>query len=142
MTIQAQVLDLIGALRARLGMSVVLITHDLGVVAEQADRIVVMYAGQVVEQGAADAVIARPLHPYTRALLDSAPHLDDLDRPVKPISGQMPDPSRHPAHCRFLDRCAIAAPQCRARVELREIAPGRLSRCLRAHDMPQGGADG
>ena len=136
-TIQAQVLDLIGELRARLGMSVVLITHDLGVVAEQADRIVVMYAGQVVEEGPAAQVIARPLHPYTRGLLDSMPSLEDFERPIRPIPGQTPDPIRLPAHCRFLERCPLAGEACRAPVALREIEPGRSARCIRA----QGGGD-
>ena len=134
---EAQVLDLIGELRARLGMSVVLITHDLGVVAEQADRIVVMYAGQVVEEGPAAQVIARPLHPYTRGLLDSMPSLEDFERPIRPIPGQTPDPIRLPAHCRFLERCPLAGEACRAPVALREIEPGRSARCVRA----QGGGD-
>ena len=134
-TIQAQVLDLIGDLRRELGMSVVLITHDLGVVAENTDRVAVFYAGQVVEQGLTREVIDRPAHPYTRGLLASMPSFDDLDRPIRAIPGQVPDPARLPAHCRFYDRCAEARESCRVPVDLREIEPGRLVRCARAGEV-------
>mgnify|MGYP001381406246 CR=1 FL=1 len=131
-TIQAQVLDLIAALRRELGMSVVLITHDLGVVSEHADRVIVMYAGQVVEEGPTEAVIEAPAHPYTRGLLESMPSLDTLGRPVRPIPGQVPDPTRPPAHCRFLARCALAHDACNAPVSLRPAGPGRQARCVLA----------
>ena len=130
-TIQAQVLDLIGELRARLGMSVVLITHDLGVVAEQADRIVVMYAGQVVEEGPAAQVIARPLHPYTAGLIASMPRLDARDHRAKPIPGHVPNPAELPAHCRFKARCAFADAQCERPVALVDCGDGRKARCVR-----------
>jgi oligopeptide/dipeptide ABC transporter ATP-binding protein len=130
-TIQAQVLDLIGQMRTRLGMSVVLISHDLAVVAEHCERIAVMYAGQVVEQGPTAAVIGSPRHPYTQGLLRSIPVLEDLDRPIRPIPGQVPDPAAPPAGCRFEPRCPKAAAECRRPVPLRPAGPDRLARCIR-----------
>ena len=128
-TIQAQVLDLIADLRRELGMSVVLITHDLGVVAEQADRVMVMYAGQVVEEGPTADIIDQPRHPYTRGLLDCMPNLETLDRPVRPIPGQAPSPASLPPHCRFFDRCASADHACRVPMPLVAGPQGRLVRC-------------
>ena len=134
-TIQAQVLDLIAELRAELGMAVVLITHDLGVVAEQAERVMVMYAGQIVEEGPTAEVIERPLHPYTRGLLASMPSLDTLDRPIRPIPGQVPPAARLPSHCRFLDRCESALESCRVPVPLTAQGALRRARCLRAGEF-------
>ena len=130
-TIQAQVLDLIAEIRTRLGMSVVLITHDLGVVAEHCDRVAVMYAGQVVESGITAEVIAAPRHPYTAGLLRSVPLLSDLDRPIRPIPGQVPDLRALPPGCRFAPRCEWAGPGCDAAVAMRE-AGGRQVRCVLA----------
>jgi ABC-type dipeptide/oligopeptide/nickel transport system ATPase component len=103
-TIQAQVLDLIAAMRRELGMSVVLISHNLGVVAEYCDRVALMYAGQVVETGPTAEVIAAPRHPYTQGLIRSMPLLSHPDRPIKPIPGQIPDLIDPPRECRFLPR--------------------------------------
>jgi oligopeptide/dipeptide ABC transporter ATP-binding protein len=133
-TIQAQILDLLDDLRARLGMSVVLITHDLGVVAERCDRVAVMYAGQVVETGPTEAVIAAPRHPYTRGLLDSAPWLDDLDRPIRPMPGSVPNLIAPPIGCRFAPRCPHGIDACGAPVPMREEADGRAVRCIRPLD--------
>ncbi|HET6469546.1 MAG TPA: ABC transporter ATP-binding protein [Geminicoccaceae bacterium] len=130
-TIQAQVLDLIAGMRDRLGMSVVLISHDLGVVAEHCERIAVMYAGQVVETGPTAAVIGAPRHPYTKGLLRSIPLLSDPDRPIQPIPGQVPDLVDLPDECRFLPRCAEAGVDCRRPVPLFPAGPGRLARCVR-----------
>ncbi len=130
-TIQAQVLDLIGDIRRRLGMSVVLISHDLGVVAEHCERIVVMYAGQVVETGPTAAVIADPRHPYTRGLLRSIPLLSDPDRPIRPIEGQVPDLANLPATCRFLPRCPEAGEACRRPIALLPAGAERYARCIR-----------
>ena len=130
-TIQAQVLDLIGTIRAELGMSVVLITHDLGVVAEHCDRVAVLYAGQIVETGRTEDVIATPRHPYTEALLASVPVLSDLDRPMRPIPGQIPALAGLGEGCRFLPRCPHAGPDCRATIAMRDLAPGRAVRCVR-----------
>lgn len=130
-TIQAQVLDLLASMRARLGMGVALISHDLGVVAEYCDRIAVMYGGQVVEMGPTAAVIAAPLHPYTQGLLRSIPSLDDPDRAIEPIAGQIPDPGRLPQGCRFQPRCPVAQRGCEMPVALRPGAAQRLVRCVR-----------
>ncbi|GAB4179430.1 MAG: ABC transporter ATP-binding protein [Thalassobaculales bacterium] len=117
-TIQAQVLELIDRLRAELGMAVVLVTHDLGVVANHCDRVVVMYAGQVVEAGETAALLAAPRHPYTRGLLASIPRLDAPEAPIRPIPGQIVDPLALPAGCRFQPRCAEAGPECAVPVPL------------------------
>jgi len=131
-TIQAQVLELIADIRARLGMSVVLITHDLGVVAEYCDRVVVMYAGQVVESGPTRAVIDAPLHPYTRGLLGSIPRLADLDARIRPIEGTVPELIDLPPQCRFRDRCGLAMEACSAEIPMRAFPGGREVRCIAA----------
>ncbi|HMR34046.1 MAG TPA: ABC transporter ATP-binding protein [Geminicoccaceae bacterium] len=130
-TIQAQVLDLVAEMRHRLGMSVVLISHDLGVVARHCDRVAVMYAGQVVETGPTAEVIGAPLHPYTQGLLRSIPLLSDPDRPIEPIAGQVPDLIDLPPACRFMPRCPLAAPACARPVSLRGVRPARAARCIR-----------
>ena len=130
-TIQAQVLELISDIRARLGMSVVLITHDLGVVAGHCDRVMVMYAGQVVEEGPVATVIGAPRHPYTRGLLASIPRPALRGQPIHPIAGQVPELIGLPPQCRFLDRCPEASAACRAPVAMRAAAPGHHVRCVR-----------
>ncbi len=129
-TIQAQVLDLLAELRERLGTAMVLISHDLGVVAEHCARVVVMYAGQVVEYGPTRAVIGEPRHPYTQGLLRSIPSLEAPERPIRPIPGQMADPIRPPPGCRFEPRCSLARPACRVPVALRSFGQGRAARCV------------
>ncbi|WP_262030430.1 ABC transporter ATP-binding protein [Microvirga sp. Mcv34] len=133
-TIQAQVLDLIGDLRRELGMSVVLITHDLGVVAEHTDRVAVMYAGQVVEIGPTQELISQPKHPYTRGLIGLIPRLSDLDAPIKPIEGQVPELIGLGGICRFHDRCDYRLPQCRSDIPMVAVGPGRQARCIRAKE--------
>lgn len=135
-TIQAQVLELIAALRARLGMSVVLITHDLGVVAEQCDRVVVMYAGQVMESGPTAQVIDHPRHPYTRGLLASMPRLDDPSAPIHPIQGMVPSLIDFPAQCRFYSRCDRRQDACVSEIAVRTFADGRTARCLFPENLP------
>ena len=135
-TIQAQVLELIAGIRARLGMSVVIITHDLGVVAEHCHRVVVMYAGQVVETGPTEKIIGAPEHPYTRGLLRSIPTLSDRDRRILPIEGTVPEPIDLPAECRFRPRCPEAKDACRAPVAMRSVEPGREARCIRVGAAP------
>jgi oligopeptide/dipeptide ABC transporter ATP-binding protein len=130
-TIQAQVLDLIAEMRRDLGMSVVLISHNLGVVAEYCDRVVLMYAGQVVETGPTRAIIDRPRHPYTQGLLRSMPVLSDLDRPIVPIPGQVPSLIDMSLECRFLPRCSLAAPECQRDIPLLPIDEERAARCVR-----------
>ena len=129
-TIQAQVLELIADLRARLGMSVVLITHDLGVVAEQCERMIVMYAGQVMEAGPTAEVIAHPRHPYTRGLLASLPRLDDPSAPIHPIQGMVPSLIDFPRQCRFYSRCDKRQDACLSDIPLRQHPDGRATRCL------------
>jgi oligopeptide/dipeptide ABC transporter ATP-binding protein len=114
-TIQAQILELISGLRDRLRMAVLLITHDLGVVAEMADDVCVMYAGRVVERGPVTEVFRRPQHPYTEALLHSIPLLGMTQRqPLRVIRGMVPNPLRWPRGCRFAARCEHAFERCRA----------------------------
>jgi len=135
-TIQAQVLELIGAMRQALGMSVVLITHDLGMVSEHCERVAVMYAGQIVETGPTDQVIAAPAHPYTRGLLASIPRLTELKRILMPINGQVPEPDEISAQCRFMPRCRYASDACRQPIEMRAVAADREARCILVGHAP------
>jgi peptide/nickel transport system ATP-binding protein/oligopeptide transport system ATP-binding protein len=138
-TIQAQILELMKDLQRELGMAIVFITHDLGVVAEMADRVVVMYAGQVVETGTVEEIFARPRMPYTAGLMGSVPRLGS-SRGVRgrlaTIPGQVPQLGALPEGCRFRPRCAHAQPGCAA-VEpaLIKGADGREVRCLRADEL-------
>ena len=132
-TIAAEVVDLLLALQAEAGMAMLFVSHDLGLVARLAHRVLVLYAGQVVEDGAAEEVLAAPRHPYTRALLDCVPDVHP-DAPVAAggIPGRMPTPGGWPLHCRFADRCPLAVPACReGPVPLLDAGPDRRSRCLR-----------
>jgi peptide/nickel transport system ATP-binding protein/oligopeptide transport system ATP-binding protein len=130
-TIQAQILDLLAALRRKLGMAVLLITHDLGVVAEVCDRVVVMYAGQVVETGDVYEIFADPKHPYTRGLLDSLPSIDNPGQRLNSIPGTVPNPTAWPAGCRFQERCDRATSGCEVAQDLVELGAGRAARCWR-----------
>lgn len=107
-TIQAQILDLLADLRRRLGMAIMLITHDLGVVAEVCDRVVVMYAGEVVEQGTVAEIFTNPRHPYTQGLMDAIPRLDRRDERLTVIPGMVPPATNWPQGCRFAPRCPHA----------------------------------
>ena len=132
-TIQAQILDLMRGLRHDTGTAIILITHDLGVVAEMADDVAVMYAGQIVERAAVHDLFARPEHPYTVGLLGSIPRLDEKRERLPSIEGRMPDMTRPPPGCRFAARCPFVEPECIAAPPvLVEVAPGHLSRCRRA----------
>jgi peptide/nickel transport system ATP-binding protein len=132
-TIQAQILDLMRGLRRDTGTAIILITHDLGVVAEMADDVAVMYAGQIVERAPVRALFARPEHPYTVGLLGSIPRLDERRERLPSIEGRVPDMSRPPDGCRFAARCPFVEPACReATPPLLEVAPGHLTRCRRA----------
>jgi peptide/nickel transport system ATP-binding protein len=132
-TVQAQILDLLRDLQQETGMSIILITHDLGVIAEMADEVAVMYAGRVVERSQAPALFDDPQHPYTLGLLGSIPRLDeDRDR-LLAIDGSVPPPFAFPPGCRFNPRCPFAIAPCReAPPPLREIVDGHLAACLRA----------
>ncbi|MFP6665473.1 MAG: ABC transporter ATP-binding protein [Deltaproteobacteria bacterium] len=113
-TIEAQILDLLAGLQRRFGMSVLLITHDLGVVASQADAVAMLYSGRVVERAPAGALFAAPAHPYTRLLLDSLPRLHERRERLQAIPGVVPDPEARPSGCRFHDRCWRATAECSA----------------------------
>jgi oligopeptide transport system ATP-binding protein len=131
-TVQAQILALLKELTREANSAMILITHDLGVVARYADRVVVMYGGRIVETAPARALYKNPQHPYTRGLMASVPRLDgDTGRPLIPIEGQPPDLSSLPAGCAFAPRCKEATERChRARPKLNEGAPSHFSACF------------
>jgi len=139
-TIQAQILDLLKRLQQEMGMAVLLITHDLGVVAETADRVAVMYAGQVVESCDVKGAFQRTLHPYTAGLLHSLPRLGQDRERLKVIPGNVPNPLRFPAACRFHPRCPIAIEKCRTEAPpLFEFEGGdHRSRCWRSAEIQAG----
>jgi oligopeptide/dipeptide ABC transporter ATP-binding protein len=141
-TIQAQILDLMKALRRERGTSILLITHDMGVVADMADRVAVMYAGRIVESGPADAIFADPRHPYTRLLLRSVPRLDDAPKAAMTvIPGSVPAQGDWPPGCRFAPRCPLAEPACVARdPRVEELGGGRRVACHRHGEDPGMGA--
>ena len=129
-TIQAQVLDMMKELKSDLNTAMVLITHDLGIVAENCDKVAVMYAGQIVELGSLEDIFARPGHPYTQGLFDSLPSLEVEARRLKPIPGLMPDPTQLPPGCSFYPRCPLADSGCGTQAPaLREVGPGHYVRC-------------
>jgi len=129
-TIQAQVLDLLRTAQEKTQAATILITHDLGVIAELADRVVVMYAGRVMEQAPVRPLFATPRHPYTVGLLASLPRLDDEDGPLRPIPGSPPNMLAPPSGCPFHPRCPLAADKCRTeRPEPTDIGDGRQTAC-------------
>jgi oligopeptide/dipeptide ABC transporter ATP-binding protein len=128
-TMQAQILDLLSYMRERHRMSLLLITHDLGVVAELCDRVLVMYAGQIVEAGFVEELLADPRHPYTLGLLGSLPDAEGGDRRLRPIDGKVPPSTAWPTGCRFRDRCPSAMPRCLTEPDLLVPSEGRLARC-------------
>jgi oligopeptide/dipeptide ABC transporter ATP-binding protein len=141
-TIQAQILDLLKRLQGELGMAVLLITHDLGVVAETADRVAVMYAGQVVEYCEAEAAFRRTLHPYTAGLLASLPRLGDKRATLRVIPGNVPNPARFPQGCRFHPRCPVAQDRCRQQEPpVLTFDGSHQSRCWRADEIAAGTLD-
>jgi peptide/nickel transport system ATP-binding protein len=127
--IQAQVLRLLERLREQLGLALILISHDLGVLAETCDRVAIMYAGRIVETGPVSSVFEAPQHPYTKRLLDSLPVIGGVRGLAEPIPGGPPDPSDMPEGCRFRPRCPYATERCRADPPLREVRPGQASAC-------------
>jgi oligopeptide transport system ATP-binding protein len=135
-TVQAQVVDLLLDLQRENGMGIVLITHDLGVVAETADRVAVMYAGRIVETGAIDEVFTRPAHPYTAGLMNSIPRVDQVGERLSPIVGSPPSLAAIPPGCAFHPRCPRAQDVCRRDdPALLEVVPGRRSACHFAKDV-------
>ena len=131
-TIQAQILDLISEMQKDLGMSVIFITHDLGVIAEICDRVIVMYAGNIVEKAKVEKLFERPYHPYTSGLLESIPKLDSVPKQrLRTISGSVPSHSEMPKGCRFHNRCPNQIPECSAKPpELEEIAAEHSVACF------------
>jgi oligopeptide/dipeptide ABC transporter ATP-binding protein len=140
-TVQAQILGLLKRLQATLGMAMLFVSHDMGVVAEVCDSIAVMYAGQVVENGTAAELLLRPRHPYTEALLRSVPDVHMAQRHLYAIPGSVPLPGRYPPGCRFHPRCAHVREQCRIG-EIAMVAIGRAhaARCVRTHELKLTGA--
>ncbi|WP_110686176.1 ABC transporter ATP-binding protein [Salinicola aestuarinus] len=139
-TVQAQILTLLKTLQRDTGMAMLFITHDFGVVSEVADRVAVMYAGRIVEEGDVEAVLARPLMPYTAGLLASVPRLERAGLPgerLATIAGRVPDPASLPAGCSFQPRCTFAVPgTCDSAVPaLASLKAGRRVRCTRAHEL-------
>jgi len=132
-TIQAQILDLLSDLKKRFNMAILLITHNLGIVGDMADRVAVMYAGQIVELAPARELLSRPLHPYTKALMNSVPKLQGGATRLTAIPGKVPGIGNFPPGCRFAPRCPSAKPECANTMpELVEVEAGRWVRCLYA----------
>ena len=131
-TIQAQILELMRKLREESGAAIILITHDLGVVAEVCDEVVVMYAGQVVERASVDDLFRFPEHPYTVGLLGALPRLERRRPRLAAIEGTVPNMTAPPAGCRFQARCPFRIPKCAEMPPLEAVAGGHLSRCWRA----------
>jgi oligopeptide/dipeptide ABC transporter ATP-binding protein len=134
-TIQAQILELMKEMRTRNGMAIMLITHDLGVVAEMADDVVVMYAGKIVEQASATTTFEKPHHPYTRGLLASIPRLGERHSRLEVIQGTVPNPLNLPTGCLFKRRCPYAMPICDTAPPFQQVEPGHLSRCWLTPDF-------
>lgn len=138
-TIQAQILDLMKDLQKKTGTSIILITHDLGVVAEMCDRVIVMYAGKVIETGTVDDIFYNPKHPYTKGLLRSVPRLDlNRDEPLTPIFGTPPDLLRPPVGCGFTARCESAMRVCQEiDPDLTEVSTSQRAACWLQHPLAQ-----
>jgi oligopeptide/dipeptide ABC transporter ATP-binding protein len=128
-TIQAQILDLLAELKEKLHMAVIFITHDLGIVAQIADHVLVLYAGKVAERGSSRDIYEHPAHPYTIGLLDSVPRLDRARERLTVIPGNLPDPTAYEPGCRFYDRCARHTDQCRADPREMTVGKGHSAAC-------------
>jgi oligopeptide/dipeptide ABC transporter ATP-binding protein len=133
-TIQAQILDLLESLRQQINMAVLLITHDIGVIAENAERAAIMYAGRIMEVSRVSNILETPKHPYTIGLLESLPKTKGT--PLKPIRGSVPRPDELPPGCKFSDRCPYMISDCQKEEPvLREIIPGQFTRCIRSEEI-------
>ncbi|MGN1003595.1 MAG: oligopeptide/dipeptide ABC transporter ATP-binding protein, partial [Oscillospiraceae bacterium] len=135
-TIQAQILELMANLKKQYGTSMILITHDLGVVAQNCDNVAIVYAGQIIEYGSKYEIFVNRKHPYTKGLFDSLPSIeDDVDR-LKPINGSMPDPANLPDGCAFHPRCPFATDECcHGSIPLTELSPDHKCRCCRIGEV-------
>ena len=130
-TIQAQVLDMINDLKKKQNTAMILITHDLGVVAQTCDKVAVVYAGEIIESGTKEDIFDHPTHPYTVGLFGAIPELDDDEEWLHPIAGLPPDPTKLPEGCAFSPRCPYAREECRhGKMPNKEISPGHFCRCL------------
>ena len=139
-TIQAQILDLMNKLKKEIGTSILFITHDLGVVAEVCDQVVVMYCGRVVEKGSVYDIFDKPSHPYTEGLLNSIPKLGEHVEELESIPGNVPNPKYMPKGCKFAPRCKYAFDRCREEEPgFTDLGNGHQSRCWRC--MQEGGKD-
>ena len=138
-TIQAQILELMKKIQKEEGMSILLITHDLGVVAEMCTRVIVMYAGEIVEEAPVDVLFYQPAHPYTKGLIASVPKLGSGVKVLPSIPGSVPDLSSLPEGCRFAPRCAFATERCRKeKPDLYPVGEGQRSRCFLAENAGKG----
>jgi peptide/nickel transport system ATP-binding protein len=133
-TVQAQILEVLDELRQRRGMAVLLITHDLGIVAGRADRVAVMYAGQIVEEADTAALFAQPSHPYTQGLFASVPRITGPIQRLTPIRGTVPPAAAWPSGCRFRPRCPQAFDKSELPPELLPVGPGHRMRCWLAEE--------
>jgi len=131
-TIQAQVLDLMNDLKKKFKSAMLLITHDLGIVAENCDKVAIMYAGEIVEYGTLEHIFDNPMHPYTNGLFNAIPSLDKDTERLNPIPGLMPDPANLPEGCNFAPRCPYANENC-VQQELKEVEQGHFVRCCRVN---------
>ena len=130
-TIQDQILKLLMELQETVGMSIILVSHDMGIVAETSDVVAVMYAGRVIEQASTEAIFTQPQHPYTVCLLRSIPHMDVKTERLIPIQGQPPNLLKLPKGCPFAERCSVVSHNCaETPVQLREVIPGHFTACL------------
>jgi peptide/nickel transport system ATP-binding protein len=136
-TIQAQVIDLMKDLVKEYGMGIIFITHDLGVIAQTADKVAVMYLGRVIETGPVRDVVRNPAHPYTQGLINALPDLEKLDEPLSPIPGDIPSPLERPSGCVFHTRCPIAmSGRCEVNIPVMgEVKPGHSAACFAAEDQ-------
>ena len=131
-TIQAQVLEMMTKLKEQLNTAMILITHDLGIVAQMCDKVAIVYAGEIVETGSAEDIFDRPAHPYTTGLFNALPSLADDQTRLTPIHGLVPDPTALPKGCKFHTRCPYASEACEKTVPpLKETEPGHYTRCSR-----------
>ncbi len=135
-TIQAQILELMKKLKEKIDMSIMMITHDLGIVAESCDRVVIMYAGQIMESGTVEEIFKNPLHPYTRGLMNAIPKMGQRVERLEAIDGMVPDAGEMPEGCRFHPRCKNACVRCKKELpSLRRIGEERYVRCFLYDDM-------
>ena len=129
-TIQAQVLEMMANLKKDLDTSLILITHDLGIVAEMCEKVAVVYAGEIVESGTADDIFNHTAHPYTEGLFDSLPRINSTARRLRPIKGLMPEPTNLPEGCKFCPRCPYAEEICQKKnPDFTETTPGHFVKC-------------